>query len=297
MSKTKGVSSLGQSSSGSIHDSLFIPGGPVGVLLAHSLGGSPADVRYVAQNLARAGYTVSCPVLAGHGANRDTLVKTTWWDWYASLEEAHDKLREQCDKVIVGGLSAGGVMTLHLAAKRPDGVHGIVLMSPTLWPDGWAVPWYFNFTRLIRHKWFANLLFYSEREPYGIKDERVRRLVLTGMEQQSGGRIGFSGGVFHEFRWMVNAVKGGLGSLRQPVLILHPREDDRSSLRNVALLQTKLGGIVETVVLDDCYHVITLDKQRDIVVDRLLSFTQRFASDVRKTSTGQPLRYRSGAAE
>ncbi|MFZ4809067.1 MAG: alpha/beta hydrolase [Hyphomicrobiaceae bacterium] len=295
MSKTSSGSGPAQKTTASIHDSVFIPGGPVGVLLAHSLGGSPADVRYVAQNLARAGYTVSCPVLAGHGANRDKLDGTTWWDWYASLEEAHDQLRAHCDKVIVGGLSAGGIMTLHLAAKRSSGVDGIVLLSPTLWPDGWAVPWYFNFTRLIRHKWFANLLFYAEREPYGIKDERVRRLVVGALEQQTPKRIGFHGGVFHEFRWMVNAVKTGLGALRQPTLIIHPRQDDRSSLRNVAYLQEKLGGVVETVVLDDCYHVITLDKQRDLVVDRLLAFAGRFASDVRKSQPGQPVRLRSAA--
>jgi len=297
MSKPTSASKPGPSSA-SIHDSLFIPGGPVGILLAHSLGGSPADVRYLAQNLARAGFTVSCPLLAGHGPNRGKLAETTWWDWYASLEEAHDRLRAECDKVIVGGLSAGGVMTLHLAAKRSAGVDGIVLLSPTLWPDGWAVPWYFMFTRLIRHKWFANLLFYPEREPFGIKDERVRRLVVNGMEQQGGGKFGFPGGVFQEFRWMVNAVKGGLGSLRQPTLIIHPREDDRSSLRNVLYLQSKLAGIVETVVLDDCYHVITLDKQRDIVVDRLLGFTKRFATDVRKSAQGgAQIRFRSGAAE
>src|SRR5262245_8478479 len=38
--------------------SLVIPGGPVGVLLVHSLGGSPAELRFVAQGLARAGYTI-----------------------------------------------------------------------------------------------------------------------------------------------------------------------------------------------------------------------------------------------
>lgn len=294
MSKKIGESEPASPPSASIHDSLYIPGGPVGVLLAHSLGGSPADVRYVAQNLARAGYTVSCPVLAGHGANRDKLAETTWWDWYASLEEAHDRLRANCQKVIVGGLSAGGVMTLHLAAKRGDGVDGIALMSPTLWPDGWAVPWYFNFTRLILHKWFANLLFFPERAPFGIKDERLRRFVVAAFEQQGKAQFGFPGGTFQEFRWMVNAVRPGLGTLRQPTLIIHPRHDDRSSLRNVAYLQAKLGGIVETTVLDDCYHVVTLDKQRDIVVDRLLGFADRFAADVRKTQTGQPMRRRSG---
>lgn len=295
MTKKNNAPQFGTTGS-SIHDSMYVPGGPVGILLAHSLGGSPADVRYVAQNLARAGYTVSCPLLAGHGADRAKLAATTWWDWYASLEEAHDRLRAECERVIVGGLSAGGVMTLHLAAKRPEGVDGIMLMSPTLWPDGWAVPWYFQFTRLVRHKWFMNLFFLAEREPYGIKDERVRKLVVAGMAQQ-GEKIGFPGGVFQEFRWMANAIRGGLGSLRQPTLIVHPRHDDRSSLRNVALLQERLGGVVETVVLDDCYHVITLDKQRDLVVAKLLDFADRLSGKARNATSLPALRRRSSAVE
>jgi carboxylesterase len=189
-------------------------------------------------------------------------------------------------------------MTLHLAAKRPEGVDGIFLLSPTLWPDGWNVPWYFHFTRLIRHKWFANLLFYPEREPYGIKDERVRRLLIGALEQ-GGMKFGFPGGVFQEFRWMVQAVKGGLGLLRQPTLIVHPREDDRSSLRNVAYLQQHLGGMVETTILDDCYHMITIDKQRDQVVDRLLAFAHRFSVAVpaRRVSAAPSVRLRTSAAE
>ena len=47
-------------------------------------------------------------------------------------------------------------------------------------------------------------------------------------------------------------------------------------------LQGNLSGRVETVVLDDSYHVITLDRQRHVVVDRTLDFvarSQQFAGD------------------
>ena len=40
-------------------------------------------------------------------------------------------------------------------------------------------------------------------------------------------------------------------------------------------LQAKLGGLVETTVLDDCYHMVTLDRQRSVVVDRAVDFAQR----------------------
>jgi carboxylesterase len=221
---------------------------------------------------------VSCPLIAGHGGTREALNSSKWTDWVSSLEEAHDKLRETCDFIIVGGLSAGGVMCLNLAAKRPASVHAVCLFAPTLYPDGWAIPWYFHLLNVFRHKWAMELFFLPEREPYGIKDERLRRFVIGALEAQPGGKerlSGFYGGTFIEFRWMVQAVRASLSSIKQPTLIVHPREDDRSSLRNAAYLQRRLGGIVETVVLNDSYHVCTLDRQRDVVVERALAFGER----------------------
>ena len=41
------------------------------------------------------------------------------------------------------------------------------------------------------------------------------------------------------------------------------------------VLQRKLSGIVETCVLDDSYHMVTLDRQRPIVMDRVKEFAER----------------------
>ena len=281
-------------------ESLFVEGGPVGFLLVHSLGGSPAELRHVATSLTREGYTVCCPLLAGHGGTREQLAATSWSEWYAGLEEAHDQLRARCQFIIVGGLSAGGVMTLRLAAQRPADVHAITLFSPTLWPDGWAIPWRMRLMKLILHKWVANLFFLKEREPFGIKDERMRRFLLGALEHQPGGKdrlSGYYGGTIQEFRWMVQAVKSGLSAIKQPTLLIHPREDDRSSLNNSMQLASKLSGIVDLVVLNDCYHVCTLDRQRDLVVERTLVFADRVAGHVRKAAEAGTIRRTRTAAE
>ena len=79
-----------------------------------------------------------------------------------------------------------------------------------------------------------------------------------------------------ELRWLVEDTKrrGGdrCASRRS---IVHPREDDRASLSNMKYLQSNLAGLVETVVLDDSYHIVTLDRQRHVVVDRTLDFVAR----------------------
>ena len=59
------------------------------------------------------------------------------------------------------------------------------------------------------------------------------------------------------------------------MLILHPREDDYAHLSNAAYLQEKLGGRVELVVLDDSYHLVTIDRQRSVVLERTADFIGR----------------------
>jgi carboxylesterase len=255
---------------------ILLDGGRVGILLIHGLGGTPVELKFVAQVLNRAGHTVCCPLLVGHGGSDALLNTTTWMDWYKSVEEAHDALRERSDVIIVGGISAGVLLALHLAAIRPQEVHGTLLFSPTFWPNGWAIPRYFALFKLVRYKWFANLINLRECAPYGIKDERTRRVVLNSL--QSDGRpikdiYGRKGGTVLEFRWLAKTVEKELGQIQQPALIFHPRFDDQSDISNTILLQRKLGGLAEVVVLNDSYHMVTLDRQRADVADRSVAFS------------------------
>ena len=100
--------------------SVVIPGGSTGVLLIHSLGGSPLELRLVANSLARQGYTVYCPVIPGLTFGTDVSGMSTWRDWYQAVEQAFDELKKHCDDVIIGGASAGAVLALRLAAFRRE---------------------------------------------------------------------------------------------------------------------------------------------------------------------------------
>jgi carboxylesterase len=260
-------------------------GGRTGVLLIHGLGGTPIEMRYVALALSRAGHTVSVPQLAGHCATEADIKYSHWQDWYGSVDRALTELRKQCDTVIVGGLSAGAILALHLAANRPADVQGVALYAPTLWLNGWGVPWYGRLFRLVHHKWFANLIQFTECEPYGIKDHRLRKMVIEALhsgDPSQAGMYSTPGGPMLEFRWLTDIVRRQLPSIKQPTLILHPREDDRASIKNSFYLQKNLGGMVEMTVLDDCYHIITIDKQRDVVAERTVDFTTRIAAKIAK---------------
>ena len=54
----------------------------------------------------------------------------------------------------------------------------------------------------------------------------------------------------------------------------------QSGKSNAIFLQRRLGGLVECWVLDDSYHLITIDRQRDVVMNRtadFVSFVERYA--------------------
>ena len=71
---------------------------------------------------------------------------------------------------------------------------------------------------------------------------------------------------------MTKAARKVVDKLAWPTFIGHAREDDQSSLSNAIFVQQRLKGPVETLILDDSYHMITLDRQRAMVVDRTVAF-------------------------
>ncbi|MBS0267902.1 MAG: alpha/beta fold hydrolase [Proteobacteria bacterium] len=266
-----------------------IAGGKVGVLLIHGLCGTPAEMRFVAMSLARAGYTVHCPTLAGHGGSRQDIVKTTWQDWYRSAEAALDEIRKDCDTVIVGGLCLGSLIGLHLAANNRDKVQGVALFSPTLWINGWAMPWYTKLFSLVRSRWIANLMLFPDAASLGIKCPRVRdfvRAALTASDGSDLGTVGTPGAMVLEHRRLASAAKKVLGKIAQPTLIIHSREDDYANLNNAVYVQANLAAPADLVVLDDSYHMVTLDKQRHVVVEKTRSFVERIAASVSTALAG-----------
>ena len=263
--------------------STFHKGNRTGVLLIHGLGGTPVEMRTVAKRLNLAGYTVMCCQLAGHCGTERDLAATHWQDWYASVEEALSQLEEHCDTIVAGGLSMGGLLAAKLAAAEPSRVSGIVILAPTLWYDGWSIPWYAVFLKLLRPYIslpFLKLWSFAEREPYGIKDERVRRIILQAMssgDSTLAGVLRTPAYALRELWRLVDALKPELPKVRQHALVIQARNDDIASIRNVQHLQRKLGGLVETLILDDSYHLVTVDQQRHVVNDRVLAFVGAIA--------------------
>lgn len=249
-----------------------------GVLLIHGLCGSPAEMRFLANCLSRDGHKVVCPELAGHGADSAQLRQTNWQDWLESARKALFELAQDCDHVTVGGLSTGALVALMLAADHPELVQNVALYSPTIWLNGRKVPWSLRLARhLLAFECIARRLTFPAPQNYGVKDARIREFLQSrtdgGAAQHTTPAIAAL-----ERRRLAAKVLLRLGSITQPVLIMHPREDCLADLNNAFHLQRHLAGPVELQVLDDSYHLVTIDRQRQLVADATIRFLARGAA-------------------
>ena len=260
--------------------------GSVGVLLVHGLTGTPTEMKQFGKVIARKGFTVACPELAGHCATIEALSATKWHDWYLSIEAAFDALKAECDHVFVAGLSMGALIALILAAKKGNQVAGVILLSTTFFYDGWNVPKFKQafLLPLVLYTPLKYLMHWEETSPYGIKDERTRALVhaiLENRDNQAADKIGYfktPATVILESVRMISAAKKALKEVIVPTLIVHATEDDMASIKNAHYTKTNISSkTVETFYVDDTYHVLTLDKRKDDVAKRAAQFCKEQA--------------------
>ncbi|NUS38905.1 MAG: alpha/beta fold hydrolase [Lysobacter sp.] len=249
-----------------------------GVLLVHGLTGTPAEMLLVGKRLHREGFTVHGVQLAGHCGDASDLLATGWRDWYASVEDAAVQLRGRVDRLFVAGLSMGALLSLMLAAERPSLVDGVGVLGATFRYDGWNIPWIARLSFLlpaIKRMGLARERSFQEEPPYGLRDERIRSQVSNAMLGGDSAAAGLPGNPWHslaDLHQLSRHVRGRLAQVTAPCLVAHAVEDDIAHVRNAHLVADRVSAPVEMLLLPDSYHMITLDRERRVVADRLAGF-------------------------
>lgn len=257
------------------------------VLLLHGLTGTPTELGYVAYHLRhRGGHAVRVPRLANHGQPLGVLARTKWQQLYASAREALVAAREDARAhgrpLVVGGLSMGAVMALMLAADYPDDVDGVACLSPTLFYDGWNVPWYRKLLPIVSYTPLKYFAFFRESDPYGLKDAALRGKIavrygqMTLRDSEEAGELGYAHfpvRLFCEMRPLIARCKRLLPDVRCPVLLLQAEEDDMTGPANSEFIRARVGSSRrELVLLRNSYHLITADLERASVASHLQQF-------------------------
>jgi len=270
--------------------SFYYGDGQSAVLLIHGLTGTPVEMQAVGRGLAEEGFSVYGIQLAGHCGTEQDLLQTGWHDWYGSVEKAWQEISSRHENVFVAGLSMGALLAMHLSVKYPGKIRGIGLYSTTLFYDGWAVPKLAFLLPLFLRTPIGTRYRFIENFPYGVKNERLREYIHATMSSghsAEAGNLGMTGRSLRELRQLIRLVKSELPSVLTPTLVLQAKDDDVTSPRNSEYLARNLGGPTRIELLHDCYHMITIDQQRDKVVTLSAEFFHGCLSDGRRQGSAE----------
>ena len=235
--------------------------GDIGVVLCHGFTGSPQSLRPWAEALARAGHTVRLPRLPGHGTTWQELNRTRWPQWYAAVDEAFAEVRERCPHVFVAGLSMGGALALRLAEEHGDEVRGVIVVNPyvglrhpllpVLPALRWVMPTFPGVASDIKKQGVTELAY--DRVPLHALASTLR---------------------------LHAAVRADLGRITQPLLVLRSAVDHvvPAEINSVVVLAGVRSSDVTEIVLEDSYHVATLDNDAPTIFAGSADFIRRVSA-------------------
>jgi carboxylesterase len=228
-----------------------------GVLLSHGFTGSPFSMRPFGEHLAELGYGVAVPRLPGHGTSWQELNTTRWQDWYGTVDAEFLRLRKEHDRVFVVGLSMGGCLMLRLAEEHGADVSGVVLVNPSVSSDDkrlLALP--------VLHRVVPSLAAIgNDIKKTGVDEHAYDRTPLKAL---------------YSLTQLWKATRADLPKVTQPLLLFRSADDhvvEASSSRRV--LEAVSSRDVTETVLQDSYHVATLDNDAPRIFEDTAAFIAR----------------------
>ena len=237
---------------------------PLGVLILHGFTSSRATVEAVVPQAEALGLPWRLPQLRGHWTKAADLVGVTYDDLLADAVVASAELRGEAERIVVVGLSVGGVLTLDMALRQPDGIDSLVVLAPALR--------YVN--PMARFAPFvAQLMKTAKNDP-----------ALAFADKSLVGRAGnyttFPSATFVTIERAGRRVEAALPGVKTPLLIIGARSDRVVRPEVAQIVHDRAGSAEKELVwFERSGHEMLLDCESRDVADRIgLFLKQRFES-------------------
>jgi len=248
------------------------------VILLHGLCGSSLELGTIPKALKKANCTVVEMQIPNYSASMtDPSITPNWMDWCAMVESKVVKLKEEHKTVSLCGLSMGATLALAVASFSKE-ILSVVLLSPVLRYDGWSIPWYHRLMNVPYSLGYRNWT-YKESDPYGIKNFEMRRRVAAALKKDGVAAVG-AAAIPARHLWaaqkLMGYVRQSLSQVRASTLVIHSIDDETAAPRNAEMILANINAEVRKVIwLGDCYHIITVDNEREIVTNEAAQFIRR----------------------
>jgi carboxylesterase len=238
--------------------------GSRGSLLIHGFTGCPWEMRFLGEHLQAAGITANIIRLAGHATSPEDMEGFAWQDWYGSALAGLDALAQVTDDIVVVGQSMGSLLALKLAAEHPERIRALVLLAPALKTSMFWLPWVTPLIPVVRIAFGERFRFVSKEGGSDVADDAARATIPSYTRTPLR--------AVNQLVQLQQNVRPLVASVRQPTLIVHSTQDHTCPIENVALLQKELPGPVRTLILRDSFHVVSIDKDRELVAAEVAAF-------------------------
>jgi carboxylesterase len=251
------------------------PSNTPAVFLIHGLGGTQYDLGSMHKRLKNAGFVTHSLTLPGHGTQPEDLSGVQAEQWLQAVTAKYHEVAAQHEKFHLMGMCMGALLAIELAKRQRHTRGKLIALAPPIYIDGWATPWY-RFLRPLLYcvPGLPARMKVEEEDPYGIKNEQLRAIV----------KAKFARGENFHYRWVplacvqqVDRLRGwvmkDLKSMVSDTLVIHAREDELTSIQSANFLVEQIGGArSRMVILENSYHMICVDNDREQVARNVLEF-------------------------
>lgn len=244
------------------------------VILLPGLQGTISELGSLPKILLAQGFSVCIPKIEGYYAQTGF---TKHESWIAQLDRVTSLLIESHEDVSIIGISMGATLALAYEAYYRRG-GAVIALSPVLAFDGWSVPWYHPFLRLIFKLGITNW-HYKESEPYGLRNLKMRQRVakqILDLETTDIGSAALSAKHLHEALILAGFTKKIIADFTANLLVINSIDDDVVAPPTIDwLCKNVSSAICKLIWLGNSYHIITLDNEREIVINECVEFLRQ----------------------
>ncbi|MBR1424755.1 alpha/beta fold hydrolase [bacterium] len=248
------------------------------VLLFHGLTGSPFEMKKYGEFLFKCGYDVFCYSFPGHGDRISEIETVTWQDWCKFAQKKYDNLRKDYNQFFVSGLCLGAAMAIYLAEHNKD-ITGVVALSTTLFLDGFCIPWTISFLPFALSTIVRFYFTFPEDDCFGIKNERTRKILAKITAKADIGMDNYPLNCVDGLLKLSKNVRKNLKDVNCPVLCIHSKYDNLSSPKSAKVVLDGISSeIKQYVELNDSYHMVLYDNEKEFVMNTVKDFLCKFVS-------------------
>jgi carboxylesterase len=239
----------------------FLPGTKKGeaVLLIHGFSGTPLELKPLADDLNRRGYTVDAVLLKGHGTDMADMNACKYTDWEQSVKDEYLKLQQNYQKVYVCGHSMGAILAAYLGEEYQPAA--LSLICPP-------------FTYKSKASYLAGFFsLFVKTLPWGKEPVKLP----GGYEKYVQGYGAIPVKSVPTMTKLIRHVNKKLPQIKSPTQLIYTKKDGFVGPKTLKIFKDKVScPHKEVVMLFNSSHLAPLDMEREKVFAAVANYFSRF---------------------